>query len=85
LERFFNEDFAKKRRNEAKKRSFQTLKPAISAYLKRQKAKGLILTDTDPGDPSSSAQEWREAVQPPRTETSDAVPLPQEEKSDRPD
>ena len=85
LERFFNEDFARKRRKEAKKRSFQTLKPAISAYLKHQKAKGLILADTDPDDPASSAREWREAVEPPRPETSDAVPLPQEEESERPD
>lgn len=39
LERFFNTGFAKERRKVAKNYRFQTLNPAIRAYLKYQKAK----------------------------------------------
>ncbi len=47
LERFFNEAYAKERRKAAKKRRFQTLKPAINAYLKYQQAKGQTLVNAD--------------------------------------
>jgi len=77
LERFFNQEFAKERRKKAKKYRFQTLKPAISAYLKHQQAKGLTLVETDPHDPASDDRQWREPVEPPLMEKPDSVPAPQ--------
>jgi high affinity sulfate transporter 1 len=85
LERFFNEEFARQRRKAAKRYRFQTLKTAISAFLKHQKAKGLILTDANSEDPMAAGPEWREVVQPLREEAPDPVPLPQEmESTERP-
>ncbi len=56
LERFFNPKFAKDRRKLAKSYRFQTLKPAIRAYLKYQKAKGADVPDLDSVDPDLGAQ-----------------------------
>ncbi len=78
LESFFTADFAKERRKAAKKYRFQTLKPAINAYLKHQKAKGLVLDETYTDDQTSVSLYWREAVQPPRQDESGTVPLPPE-------
>lgn len=47
LERFFNRKFAIDRRKSAKSYRFQTLKPAIRAYLKYQKAKAADVADLD--------------------------------------
>lgn len=77
LERFFNEEFAKERRKAAKKYRFQTLKPAIKAYLKHQQAKGSTPIDADPSDSASDDGQWREPVEPPRMEEPDRVPAPQ--------
>jgi len=80
LERFFNEEFAKERRKAAKKRRFQTLKPAINAYLKYQRAKGQTLVDADATDPGSDEREWREQIEPPRVGKQDTVPaLPEDD------
>jgi MFS superfamily sulfate permease-like transporter len=84
LERFFNEEFAKERRKAAKKYRFQTLKPAINAFLKHQRAKGLVLADADPDDPESAGRQWRDAVQSPRAETPHVLPLPREEADENP-
>lgn len=78
LWRFFNEDFAKKRRKKAKKYRFQTIKPAIKAYLKHREAKGMTLGEMDVANPDSLDREWREPVLPLRTEKQDRVPRPQE-------
>ena len=51
LERFFNPKYAKGRRKLSKKYRFQTLNPAIRAYLKYQKAKGADVPDLDTIDP----------------------------------
>jgi high affinity sulfate transporter 1 len=75
LERFFNQGFALERRKSAKKRRFQTLKTAISAFLKHQKAKGLVAADADTDDLASAGSQWRESPQPPRTKTPDTVPV----------
>ncbi len=56
LERFFNPKFAKDRRKLAKSYRFQTLKPAIRAYLKYQKAKGADVPDLDMVDLDMGAQ-----------------------------
>ena len=80
LEGFFNEDYARERRKAAKKYRFQTLKPAINAYLKFQQAKGLTLVDTDVTDPESDDRAWRAPVEPPRMEKPDAVPAPHEDE-----
>lgn len=76
LERFFNKGFAKKRRKAAKKRRFQTLKPAINAYLKYQRAKGKALADVNAPDPALDEQAWQEQIEPPRIEKQDVVPAP---------
>jgi len=55
LERFFNRKFAKNRRKLAKAYRFQTLKPAIRAYLKYQKAKGADVPDLDITEPNMDA------------------------------
>lgn len=65
LERFFNTRFAKDRRKTAHKYRFQTLKPAIRAYLKYQKAKGLAEIDLDKTDPDIDSSAWKEQVQQP--------------------
>jgi high affinity sulfate transporter 1 len=67
LERFFNPKFAKDRRKLAKKYRFQTLKPAIRAYLKYQKAKGMDIPDLDVPDQELDARKWRDPVRPPGT------------------
>lgn len=56
LERSFNTKFAKDRRKLAKTYRFQTLKPAIRAYLKYQKAKGADVPGLDMIDPDAGAQ-----------------------------
>ena len=54
LECYFNADFAQQQRKAAKSYRFQTLKPAIRAYLKQQKAQRQALLAADipeePGD-----------------------------------
>lgn len=80
LWRFFNEDYAKKRRKKAKRYRFQTIKPAIKAYLKHRQEKGLTLVDTDVANPESHDPEWREPVQPLRMEEQDRVPKPREDE-----
>ncbi len=62
LERFFNPRFAKERRKTAKNYRFQTLKPAIRAYLKYQKAKGQKEIDLNKSDPDIDSSEWKEQV-----------------------
>jgi len=47
LERYFNADFAQQQRQANKSYRFQTLKPAVRAYLKHQKAQGETLPDAD--------------------------------------
>ena len=79
LEHFFNKEFAKERRKAAKKLRFQTLKPAINAYLKYQQARGLTLVDTDATDPGSDDREWREQIEPPQMGNPDTVPAPPED------
>ncbi len=79
LGRFFNKVYAKERRKAEKKRRFQTLKPAINAYLKYQKAKGLRLVDTDAIDPGSDEREWREHIKPLRRVKQDTVPAAPED------
>jgi len=70
LEKYFNPKFAKKRRKSAKKYRFQTLSPAIKAYLKYQKAKGAAAPGLDSADPEMDTKTWREPIQPPRAEPS---------------
>ena len=79
LEHFFNKEFAKERRKAAKKRRFQTLKPAINAYLKHQQARGLTLVDTDATDPGSDDREWRDQIEPPQMGNPDTEPAPPED------
>ena len=86
LERFFNKDFAKERRKAAKKRRFQTLKPAINAYLKYQRAKGKALVDVNAADPALDERAWQEQIEPPRMEKQDVVPAtPEDEDRIQPD
>ncbi len=47
LERFFNPKYAKSRRKKAKKYRFQTLNPAIRAFMKYQKAKNVETPELD--------------------------------------
>lgn len=47
LESFFNAPFAQERRETAKAYRFQTLKPAVRAYLKHRKAKGRAIAGTE--------------------------------------
>ena len=70
LEKFFNPKFAKKRRKSAKQYRFQTLNPAIKAYLKYQKAKGVAAPELDVVEPEVEAKAWREPIHPPRAEPS---------------
>jgi MFS superfamily sulfate permease-like transporter len=78
LERYFNEKYAKQRHKAAKKRRFQTLKPAINAYLKYQREKGLALVDTNAVDPALDDRQWREQVESPRMGKQDTMPPPLE-------
>ena len=66
LQKFFNAEFAKERRKEFKQYRFQTLKPAVSAFVTRQKANGLLLDEAYTDEQTSVAPDWREAVQAPR-------------------
>jgi MFS superfamily sulfate permease-like transporter len=77
---FFNAEFARQRRKAAKKYRSQTLKTAINAFLKHQKARGLIPANAPTDDAASADPHWREAVQPLREETPDAVALPRMEE-----
>ncbi len=47
LGRFFNDEFVKERLEKDKKNRFQTLKPAINAYLKHQRLMGLTHDDME--------------------------------------
>lgn len=47
LERYFNAEFASERRKANRPYRFQTLKPAIRAFLKHQKAKGKTVPESD--------------------------------------
>jgi MFS superfamily sulfate permease-like transporter len=47
LERHFNAGFAQQQRDDSKGSRFQTLKPAVRAYLKHQRAQGKLAPDTD--------------------------------------
>ncbi len=47
LERYFNASFAQKLRKTEKAYRFQTLKPAVRAYLKHQKARAKMVPDAD--------------------------------------
>lgn len=76
LERFFNKAFAKERRKAAKKRRFQTLKPAINAYLKQQQAKGQALVDADAADPALDERAWQVQIEPLRKQKQDMLPAP---------
>lgn len=80
LGRFFNEAFSKKQRKKSKKYRFQTLKPAIKAFLEEQQARGLTLPGTDAADPASHDPEWREPVQPPRMEELNRMPENREDE-----
>ncbi len=84
LERFFNKAYAKERRKAAKKRRFQTLKPAINAYLKHLQAKGQTLVDAEATDPGADEREWSEQIVSPRTGTQDTVPAPMEDATGSP-
>jgi MFS superfamily sulfate permease-like transporter len=78
LESFFNADYAKERRKAAKKYRFQTLKPAVNAFIKQQQDKGRVLDDTYTDEQTSVSPQWRETAQLPRREESGTVPLPPE-------
>ena len=76
LETFFDAEFAKERRKEFKQYRFQTLTPAVNAFIKHQKAKGLVLDEAYTDEQTSVSPVWREAVQPPRQQETGTVPLP---------
>lgn len=85
LEHSFNKAYAKQRRKAGKKRRFQTLKPAINAYLKRPQAKTQTLVDAGAIDPALDEREWRERIKSPRMKKQDTVPAApeDEDQSDR--
>ena len=65
LGRFFNDDFVKKRRESGKKHLFQTLKPAINAFLKQQRANGLTSIDASAKARQKKTQKYlMQALQP---------------------
>ena len=70
LEKFFNPEFAKERRKSAKKYRFQTLSPAIKAYLKYKKAQQASDAELDVADLELDPQTWHEPVRPPRAKSS---------------
>jgi high affinity sulfate transporter 1 len=80
LAKYFNAEFARERRKAATGMTFETLKPAVNAFIEHQKAKGLILDETYTDEQTSVSPHWREAVRPPREEKPDTVPLPPEPK-----
>ena len=80
LGQFFNKAFSEKQRKKAEKYQFQTLKPAIKAYLEQQQARGLTLPGTDAADPASHEPEWREPVQPVQMGKQNRVPENREDK-----
>lgn len=47
LERYFNTEFAQQHRDAGKERRFQTLNPAVRAYLKYQQKQGKIVSDAE--------------------------------------
>ena len=80
LERFFNEEFARQRRKLAKRYRFQTLKTAINAFLKHQKARGLILADANTEDRRGRPGMAGDRTAAPRG-NADPVPLPREKEN----
>ena len=76
LERFFNSRFAQERRTAAKSYRFQTLKPAIRAFLKYQQAKGQAAVASDADQLELDATHWREPVQAPRKTPPELVSAP---------
>ncbi len=74
LERFFDPRFAKERRETAKHYRFQTLKPAIRAYLKHRKAKGLDVGTEESGDLEEYDEAWREPVHAPHMQEPAKLP-----------
>jgi MFS superfamily sulfate permease-like transporter len=85
LERFFNTNYAKERRASGKKRRFQTLKPAIRAYVKHLESRGLILSDAELVDfELGESKAWREQVQPPRKKMQNPIPEPGDDEKPEP-
>ncbi len=80
LARFFNPSYVREREKAGDMPRFQTLKPAIRAYLKYQRARGRVLIDPDQVDPEADSSAWQEPVKVPRKKKKKAraVPLPQE-------
>ncbi len=58
LGRFFNDEFVQERLEKGKKNRFQTLKPAINAYLKYQRATGLTHTNTNAKEQRKKANKY---------------------------
>jgi high affinity sulfate transporter 1 len=79
LERFFNSRFALERRAAAKRYRFQTLKPAIRAFLKFQQARGQIAPPPEAVEPELDPAQWREPVQTPRKTPPAAPPIPHQD------
>lgn len=75
LERFFNKEFVLQRREAARHYRFQTLKPAIRAFLKYQQAKGKPVDPLAGDDPAHPAH-WIDPVQAPRSVSPNAAPTP---------
>jgi high affinity sulfate transporter 1 len=86
LGRFFNPRYVREREKTGRKRTFQTLNPAIRAYLKYQKAKGRAVPDPDVVDPESVSQVWKDPVKMPRKkqDKAKALPLPGDEAGFQP-
>ena len=91
LGRFFNSSYVHEREKAAGKMRFQTLNPAIRAYLKYQKAKGRAVPDPDQvdleTDTGAGSQVWKEPVRLPRKKKKKAraVPLPSDDANSLPD
>ncbi|ASJ72841.1 sulfate permease [Granulosicoccus antarcticus] len=81
LGHFFNDDFVENRRERGKNHLFQTLKPAIKAFLKHQQAAGKKPDDIDVTDTALAEHRWQEPVELPRTRKQEIilVPKPDEE------
>ncbi len=77
---FFNRCFVKERGKAGKWWRFQTLNPAIRAYLKHQKKKGVAVPDPDKIDPESVSHVWQEPVKKPRKakKKTKSLPIPKE-------
>lgn len=67
LERFFNRDYTDGHQKAMKKRRFQTLKPAIRAFLKHQKAEGLIETQLPQGEQEMDSSVWKQSIKKPKS------------------